>query len=104
MTEQYLGKCIETTFGLDRYSSFHPHRCTRNAVVVREGGAYCKQHDPVRCKEESNRKYAEWLADNRRKRAEKDEQTTFQNVGKWIAENMPELFESVKVKCATPVE
>ena len=99
-----LGKCNAQVWGSGRYDSFHPHRCTRNAVIVRRDGAYCNQHDPVRVKEESDRKYAEWSADNRRKRDEKDEQTTFQNVGMWIAENMPELFESVKAKCATPVE
>jgi hypothetical protein len=49
------GKCSTRVYA----GTFSGHLCERNSVVVRNGLGYCKQHDPVRIKEENQRKSAE---------------------------------------------
>ncbi len=41
-----LGQCSQRVSGEGQWGAFHQHQCSRKGVVVREGKAYCKVHDP----------------------------------------------------------
>lgn len=63
-----MPRCTATVMG----PRVHSWRCTRNAVVERDGKGYCRQHDPeavkAKRKKESEARDAEQRADERRRR------------------------------------
>lgn len=48
------------------------HQCTRNAVVIREGKPYCKQHDPDAVKARQDARKVKWDAEMERDKAHWD--------------------------------
>lgn len=53
-------RCQATSNPKDRWDSFHPQQCQKNAVVERNGKWYCKIHDPEYIKQKQNASMQKW--------------------------------------------
>lgn len=53
-------RCQATSNPKDRWDSFHPQQCQKNAVVERNGKWYCKIHDPVYIKQKNDASMQKW--------------------------------------------
>ncbi len=50
----------ETQCSKQIYANWSRHPCSRKGIVEREGKFYCKQHDPVRIKDQEEKQNRKW--------------------------------------------